>query len=394
MTTFVELQNLFTDDSASVQFFKTVGKLLANINNKKANPVIKVDNMDVFFQAKRFRKLNQEADSSPQGRFSALMTEICDKLAVVEELNMFYLNKEDFFVKLHQAYVENFNVFQEAFGKSYKTLGPQLNKFLCPKDPDDMVYQVAELGNYIKYYSNSLTPEILESMENVILYTNTKTPNAELEMTALDMFAKGAKLFSVFSTTVSGTEDEPIEETTSMWVVQGLDLSDNPLFISISPDEFMANLSQQRFLVNQANVISLDLHLKRDFMNNRDDLFRKRAIALAQTTPFKCYHGEYTVLDEYNAMNEFKLGNAFLTFMSNFEPMSKSAIGSVQFNGEYGNLKIDTYWFVTPDMETVMNAPPMVPDTFYPEFNWKEITSDEFLTKAKQEGTLQSGLLH
>ena len=400
-----ELLSSFRENH-SAKVFQNINALLFNINNKKpvkvfdlgdpnsnakAERVLKIENLNFYFVPKQFRKKKLGEDSSDEGRLSALLKAISNGLKDMDEFNPYFFDKDSFFKAFDEYFSSEHcqSVLKPLIKENYKAFKTAVKNLLNSSE-SEVTQELVNLKKCVRYYSPSFESKLKDREFKV--YQNENITPDDMMILNSKIVEAGGDLLNIFS----------FETCNHVWIIDGYDPDETDKLSEISSSD-LTNLlrtsiydvtSFHRDYLNKKPFDTIKRHFFVKDQGEIDQFYHKTKCA-NQTINIKCYKGMYMSPSEYNDLNEIQLGNAFDGFIKNYDSIRNDVIGCVFFNGEIGNVQVETYWYTNGDIQKLMNTPEMLNGTFYKLYNFEEITPQEFVAQtARDSDFIKKELIH
>ena len=430
-----------------------------NTNLKKYFTATKPSIYDKFTQKKQYNKFHRTAHTekndgtdyvvpTDRDRYNALMKAIVEDIQKTGSCEKYLQYPDVYFNKMYDIFCsdETFSVMEGEFKKGAKGILLQLGK-VFNIEKSDTLDGIDELMIMVKQFqidsdkTAGFDTILKASANDIYMYARTdesKDPSNETDEERMEFINSLA--FPIFDNginTLCFYEDKTNEKFTSFW------LTDNKLgdeFHKVTCDEILSALTRSSFSTGNLYYTNL-VSIKRNYMKKNFDMIRHNAYMLKTAsatykerndvftidsdnpTDLHFYHGTYKMCDGMNEIPEGNISNAIMGFPQSFGELSDYAFASFLFNGEVGNIKIDSYWIFSQSREALMatikkektvekedgddndkdddndNATQMKARYILSEddnnaFDWTELSIDEFIERVQQRGTMGTSCLH
>jgi hypothetical protein len=381
MVTYTDLVSSFSS-SCEPKFNKDVGKWFGTANKK-------IKDFQTFFVKKKYRK--SHPDATDRSRYDDMMSTLVATLSEVDEFQKYLVLPSEYFAGLSLAFCsdDGFEQFQANFKKgSYKALAQQLNRVFNPKNknPSDVLDSVTELKSFIKPFAEEFDAQLRTFTDTHKFYTYTTTtsdPNVDLHQLAVRMYNDGVRMFGVMQEPDDSASDKVT--CTSFFVTDSVLGQDG--FSEVTVDDFLTSVCKEKYVLNPLHYTNMDT-LKRDFMSKNKEMFNVHADVFGSTTKLYYYTAHYNHADDYNRLNDDTISNGMGGLVQAFSDYSKKTLAVFVFNGEIGNVSVDSYWLTTQSSDEMMS------EFDHSAFTWKDSTFVEFTDNMATDGTLGTVVLH
>ena len=307
-----------------------------------------------------------------KARYDALVDIVVHELKDFSELDNYFVDKNKFFSTFNQMLKSP--EFYQDLGKTFIS---SPTKFLgaigkMAKTMDDVL--IKPLQNFVWYFNKEFLNMLNDNKFSSYVW-NRHENNDDMMRHVLN----GTKMLVFHS------------DTYSVWVVDmashnsvdSVDSVDSVSKRKLSGSELAEYMTCEHFKLDEFYTITVD-DIYRMLFNNKYDEFRTASLSLYVTQPsFKCMLGKYKLDEELNEDNvdELRLENMSDGMISDYSSMDglvKKVLMMANYYGTIGNVHLTTVWMTFYDLENIL------PSVYYSQFDWTEITSNQFLEYATE----------
>lgn len=358
-------------------------------------------------------------------RYTDLMNTIVETLKDSSVCDKYLSNQSEYFNEMKTVFCsdDGYDLFEKDFlSGSFKGIGQQLARiFNC--DKADTIEGIDGLSQYVKQYEvdSETTPGFdttLRSEKGLYMYMRidtSKDPSSEtdeeregfINSLAFPIFDSGINTLCFYENKTSGT-------FTSYWITNH-ELGEH--YQKVTCEDVLLALTKSSYTIGNVHFTDLAT-VKRNYMAKNFDTLRHNSYILKtvkatykeKDSKFKIipsdihfYSGAYKSSSDMNGISEMNISNAVMGFPQSFGDLSNDTFAVFTFEGEIGNISVNSYWMMTQPKEALLTKLKNVKE---PQegfvlsqddedaFEWNEIGIDEFSEKIQIKGSVGTSCLH
>lgn len=401
-----QIDNLFKEfiESPETLMFKELSDVFKTVDKN-------IKGFNDFLQTKAYKKKYPERND--RDRYNDMITNCMNFVRDTNALDKYLSNKALFFDSLIDFLTgdEVYESISESFLKgSFKSISEKVNRIFKPKEDDEPYSGFSTVLKNVKQYSLTFPESFQRVFSNPecqlysvqIDVTDQTDPENAVKSIVYTLCNQKCSFFAVVNghdTPVDGAVDTTVDEKKyiTMMIASSCQLSQYESNI-VPMDLFLELITNGEYeAVYIDNYVSLH-SLKRLFVaKDRDTTaeFAELLEVLSNRHSTYFYEANYIDLSSFNLLSEDNLPNILKGIVKSGEDYvggSKEhphgVLASFQLNGEAGNLSIKSFWLSVEPIEDC------VPQFDRDAFTWTQITNVDYMTYAKQPGSMYTEYLH